>query len=429
MKPATKLSAIAAVSALCVTLAGCGAQAPESSQPVDLRMTVWTANEAHLALFAEIADEYVAEHPEVASITFDALPFEDYTTTLITQIAGGTAPDLAWIFEKDARDFVDSGALYPLTDTLAAVEGYELDDLNADIAELWIKDDQLLAYPFSTSPTVMFVNEDLLAAAGLPSSTQMLSDGNWDWMNVAAAGSAVNAATGSAGFVIRDFEYRVWLSLGAVWRAWDARPWNDTGTECTFDSEAMVGAFEFVHRAAFETNAMPGPGTSADFFAGDAAFTTTQISRASLLDGSTFEWNVMPLPAGPAVEEYSAIGQAAVGVINAGENPAIAADFLAFYTNPENSRRLSQFFPPPRDSQLNGETLAASNPMLTEQQLDDVVVPAIKSGTAFRPLAGANAAEVEQVVRAALDPLWVPDGDVRSTLGNVCDVLDDLADG
>ena len=42
---------------------------------------------------------------------------------------------------------------------------------------------------------------------------------------------------------------------------------------------------------------MPGPGVSADFFAGDAAMTITQISRASLLPRtSQFGWDLVPLP-------------------------------------------------------------------------------------------------------------------------------------
>ena len=58
---------------------------------VDIRMAIWSANEAHLALFNEIAADYKATHPDV-NVTFDSLPFDGYTTTLTTQIAGGNAP-------------------------------------------------------------------------------------------------------------------------------------------------------------------------------------------------------------------------------------------------------------------------------------------------------------------------------------------------
>ena len=59
----------------------------------------------------------------------------------------------------------------------------------------------------------------------------------------------------------------------------------------------MVDAMTFIHEAIFTDKAMPGPGTTADFFAGDAAMTITQISRASLLPRtSPFGWDLVPLP-------------------------------------------------------------------------------------------------------------------------------------
>lgn len=66
-----------------------GLVSPALSQ--ELRMAIWSANEAHLALFNEIADEFEASHPGV-KITYDSLAYEGYATTLTTQIAGGNPP-------------------------------------------------------------------------------------------------------------------------------------------------------------------------------------------------------------------------------------------------------------------------------------------------------------------------------------------------
>jgi multiple sugar transport system substrate-binding protein len=426
MKSATLLTAAALASATLV-LAGCTAP-PESAEDIELRMTVWTANEAQLELFDAIAAEYQADHPEVLDITFEPLDFASYSTTLTTQIAGGNAPDLAWILENAAPDFVDSGALVPLDATLEATEGYEFDDLADTATALWKDGDgQLVAYPFSTSPFVVFANNDLLAAAGLPSAPDMVAAGDWNWEGVSAAGSTVNAATGKAGFVIRDFEYTTWDLLSTVWNGWGAAPWTDDGAECTMDSDEMVDAFQFLHDAAFEANSMPGPGTTADFFAGDAAFTVTQISRASLLAESGIQsWDLLPLPDGPA-GEYAMVGQAGVAALAQGEHPEAAAEFLAFFTNPENSAKLAQYFPPARESQINAETLAAANPVLSEEQLADVVVPVITTGV-VRP-SHTNSAEIQQEIRSGLDALWTADADVEGTLSDVCSAVQPILGG
>ncbi|HEV7791744.1 MAG TPA: extracellular solute-binding protein, partial [Pseudonocardia sp.] len=145
-----RLTTAAALAAL-MTLAACGGGGSGSSgdDKVTLRMTTWSANEAHVKLFNEIAAEYKKAHPEIGAITFDALPFESYTTTLTTQIAGGNAPDLAWILESTAPDFVTSGALEPIDKD---------PDLLPSATATWEQDGKLFAYPFSTSPLGVFVN-------------------------------------------------------------------------------------------------------------------------------------------------------------------------------------------------------------------------------------------------------------------------------
>lgn len=420
MKSAKLLSATALVAAASLTFSACSASDPSADEPVSLRMTVWTSNEGQLALFNEIADAYKAEHPEISSITFDPLDFDSYTTTLTTQLAGGNPPDMAWMLENSAPDFVSSGALVPLDDTLSATDGYELDDLSDAATKLWRDEDgQLAAYPFSTSPFVVFANDDLLAAAGQPTASELQASGKWNWDTVSDIGSKVNAATGKAGFIVRDFEYTQWDYLSTVWNGWGAAPWSEDGKTCTMNSPEMVDAFTFLHDAAFKNKSMPGPGTTADFFAGDAAFTVTQISRASLLaESGITSWELLPLPEGPD-GGYSVIGQAGLGALAQGAHPEQAADFIAYFTNPENSAKLAKYFPPARTSQLTAETLSAANPVLTQAQLADVVVPAISTGQ-VRP-SHTGSAEIQQEVRSGLDGLWVDNPDIAGTLDAVCD--------
>jgi multiple sugar transport system substrate-binding protein len=58
----------------------------------------------------------------------------------------------------------------------------------------------------------------------------------------------------------------------------------------------MVAAMTFLRQAIFVEKALPGPGTTADFFAGEAGMTITQISRATLLKDQKFAWDLVPLP-------------------------------------------------------------------------------------------------------------------------------------
>lgn len=406
-------TALVAVTAL----AGCGAGSSGESGPTSLRMTVWTSNAAHLKLFQGIAADYRKTHPEIKKITFDPLPLESYTTTLTTQVSGGNAPDLAWVFENSAPDFVDSGALVPLDATLEKTPGYKYQELIPSTTKLWKRNGELFAYPFSTSPFGVFVNTDLLKKAGQKSPAELMKTDRWNWETVLDENAAVHRSTGKGGMVIRDFDYKGWDNLATLWTGWGAAPWSTDGKTCTFDQKPMVDAMTRLHKAIFDDKAMPGPGTAADFFAGDAAMTVTQISRASLLEGAKFSWDLVPLPAGPQ-GDYSVIGQAGIGVFKQGKHTKEAADFLAFFTNPANSAKLSAYFPPPRTSQLTAENLVKSNPLLTSDQLKSVVVDQIAEGVVKPSHTGQ--AELAQQVRAGLDPLWRPGADVPAVLGDVC---------
>lgn len=423
------LTAGAGIAAVALVLAGCSGSAGEAEtpdEPVDLRMAVWTADETQLALFQEIADAYIEENPElVAEVTFEPIPFAEYTTTLTTQLAGGNAPDLAWILESYAPEFVQSGALVDIAPTLQAADGYEYDDLMDSSLALWQQDDELFAYPFSNSPFAMFVNTDQLAAAGQPNPADLVASGDWTYDAARDMAAAAAETSGKQGLVVRDFDYKAWEVLSSVWEGWDAAPWSEDGTQCTFTDPAMVDAMTWVHDAVFADKAIPGPGVTADFFAGESAMTITQISRASALDDS-FAWDIVPLPAGPEGKQ-NVIGQAGIGVFANAEHPTIAADFLAYFTNPENAEKLATYFPPPRESLLNAETLGAANPKLSEEQLQAVVVEGIQD--AVTKPTHANFAKLQDVVRAELDALWTADADVEAVLEDTCATITPLLEG
>lgn len=411
-----------ATSTLCLTalLAFAPAMVAGEASAADgiaLRMAVWTGNAKHLALLNGIADAYKAKHPEVGTITFDTIPYDNYTTTLTTQIAGGNAPDLAWILEAAAPDFVGSGALLALDDTLSSTADYDYADLSPSATALWRQDGKLYAYPFSTSPYAVFANLDVIAAAGQKSPADLIAAGSWNWQTVAAEAAAVHAKSGKNGIEIRDFDYKDWTLLTNIWDGWAARPWSEDGKTCQLASPEMADAMAFLHKAIFKDGAIPGPGTSGDFFAGDAAFSITQISRASLLKDGAFKWDLVPLPAGPK-GSYSVIGQAGIGVFKNGKHAKDAAAFLAFLSDPENSLKLAQFFPPPRLSQLNAETLGKTNPLLSKSQLEEVVVKGITTGKVSP--SHTNSAQIVQQLRASLDAAWSPDADLTKVLSGAC---------
>jgi multiple sugar transport system substrate-binding protein len=421
--------ALSAALAAGLALAGCsGGGDPASTDtadtpdaPVALRMTIWSGNEDHLRIFNGIADAYIAANPDkVSSITFETLPYDDYMQTLTTQIAGGNAPDLAWILESSGPEFVNSGVLLDLRPTFEANNAYDLDDLLGSAIALWTKGDALYAYPFSNSPFGVLVNTTMLEAAGQPTPAELIAQGEWTWDNLRDTAAAAAAASGQQGFYFTGFEsYTAWQYLAEAWGAWGAEPWSADGTTCTFNEPAMVEFMTWYHDAVYVQHAAPEAGVTADFYSGGAAMMISQISRVAGLDDS-FEWDMVPLPAGPEGTQ-PAFGQAGIGVMASGANPQIAADFLAFFTNPENAAQLAQYFPPPRLSLLTVEVLGAANPRLTAEQIESVVIDQLPKAEVLP--SHENFAEISDVVRTQLDSLWRADADVAGVMDAICSAI------
>ncbi|MFC7714178.1 extracellular solute-binding protein [Nonomuraea recticatena] len=329
-------------------------------------------------------------------------------------------PDLAWILENSAPDFVGSGALVPLKSKIE-----NAGELVPAATRLWERDGELYAYPFSTSPFGVFVNTDLVKAAGQKMPRELMKAGQWDWQHANEINKAV-AAKGKNGLTILNFDYKAWDNLATVWQGWGAKAWSDDGGTCQFNAPEMVEAMTFLHKAIFTDKSMPGPGTAVDFFSGDTAMAVAQISRAAMLEDATFKWDLVPLPAGPK-GEYAVIGQAGIGVLKKSPRAEQATDFLTYFTNAANSAKLAAYFPPARGSLLTADTMAKTSPMLNGDQLQEVVVDGIQKGVVKPSHTGQ--AELAQTARAALDPLWKPDADVKAVLDGVCAKIQPLLGG
>ncbi len=433
MKKQKKLVALAVAGATLAALTGCsGGTSSEasSSGPVDLTMAVWSANEKHLALFETIADDYVAQHPdEVASVSFVTLS-GDYLTTLTTQIAGGNTPDLAWIPESSGKEFVDSGVLADLTPTLEASDGYDLDDILPTSLERWTgADGDVYAYPFSNSPFGIYVNRTLIDAAGQPQPSDLVDAGTWTWDEAAeiaaAAAAAAGSGTGPIVWTATAPPNTLWDSLATVWSGFGAEPWSADGTTCEFDSPEMTEALTWYVDQAYAKGAFAKTGETFDFASGGAVMQIAQLSSSGSIDPSV-DWDFLPLPAGPE-GDVGVLGQAGIGVIAKGDTPDVAAEFLAFFTNPENSAQLAQFFPPPRQSLLTVDTIQAAAPALSEQDIQRTIIDTVPD--AVIKSASAHYSQISPLIQSAFDGLWSADADVEGITADICEQISPIIGG
>jgi len=403
----------AATSTAALTLAGTAAGQ-------DLRVTVWTGNAAHLEMLNGFAESFTAARPGV-SVTFETIPAADYTQRLTFQIAGGNAPDLGWIMEDAAPAFIDADVLVDVGPALRANADYDFADFSEPALGLWVKGDAVYGVPFSTSPFMTFFNRDLFAAAGLEDPLTLAERGEWTMEQMRASAAAIRAANPDVwGLEFKDgqgYASRFMHTMVPAIRAWGGDAW--TGDTCGFASPEAVAGMTFLHEMVYQDRSVPPPGEIGDFFSGNAAMTVNQISRASVLAEAGFEWGIAPLPTGPAGPAM-VIGQAGIGVFAGGSNQDLATEFLMHWTNRDNVETMARFFPPARQSVLDGDVFVSGNPLIPAEQMRHVA-EAIAGGQVL-PSHPRNP-QILAAMAPRVDVMWRPDADMPSALAAICDAI------
>lgn len=77
-----------------------------------------------------------------------------------------TGPSLIQVYEIGSRFMIDSGAITPVQDFIDA-EGYDVSQLEENIASYYTFDGKQYSMPFNTSNPILYYNKDLFKAAGL----------------------------------------------------------------------------------------------------------------------------------------------------------------------------------------------------------------------------------------------------------------------
>lgn len=387
-------------------------EAEADTGPVELRYTLWSGNEAHLALFRGIADDYVREHPNV-TVEYQTIPHGSYLEKITLQASGSDAPDAGWLFERAGTAFIDAGAL---VDLRGALGEWDFDDFSPAIISLWQRGDAVYGVPFSTSPMVMFYNADMYREAGVPTPDELQAAGEWTWERFREIARTIREETGNYAYAGPGFDDTPIRVVVPILRAYGARVWDAQQGNATINNAAAVEAIQLYHDMLFEDESIVPPGNLSDFFAGDVATNVNFISRASLLTDVDWEWGIAKLPAGPAGQP-GVIGQSSIVAFSASDHPEVAADFVAFMTNKENMAKLSEFFPPSRVSVLESEGFVNGNPNIPADLMEDVIVPSMQAGEVL-PV-HEEYANLLLTAQPHLDRLWRSDANVKGVLDSL----------
>jgi multiple sugar transport system substrate-binding protein len=282
-------------------------------------------------ILEDAIDRFEDEHPGITVEYTSGILKDDYSEWLSEQMLSGDAPDVFFILGDDFNDFAEVGALMDLGGMIAADDSFDVQDYYSSAYAYGRYDDAQYALPYECAPKLMFANKSILDAEGL-----QIPDDEWTWDDFYEICSRVTRDTDGNG-TIDQFGV-----VGYTWKdAFESNGiqlFEDEGTKCNLTGEQAEAALDFIEKLD-ELNGGTNVETK-DFDLGKVVFEPMSFSsyRAykpyplSIKKYSGFEWECIPMPAGPDGANISTLDTLLVGISSRTSHENEAWDFIKALT-------------------------------------------------------------------------------------------------
>lgn len=288
----------------------------------------------------------------------------DYQAKLLTQLAGGSAPDAFYVGDSSMAPLIASGKLVDLTEFLNSPDSAIKPDSTFPGLIEWCKgeDGGLYGVPVDCNPKVFWFNKGLLEEAGVTTNpAQAYEGGTW---NQAALDDMLTKvkATGKRGMVVEAN----WFDFVSLITTFGGTAFDDEKCVWDTDPKAMeVLSWLFDHFKA-ETitfgGALPkGQGVDALFYGNQLA--SIQYGRwilPNLKKLKNLQYDIAPMPSDTGNEiKPVAVYCAAMSVNTDAKDQQAALQFMSRYVSADGQR-----------ARLSG----GGNAVPSTEGLDEVVV-------------------------------------------------------
>ncbi|WP_337955034.1 ABC transporter substrate-binding protein [Garciella nitratireducens] len=279
--------------------------------------------------------------------------YDDALTKLRSSASGkDVGADLVQVFELGTSYMIDSGLIKPMQEFID-VEGYDISQIEPNLAAYYTIDGKLNSMPFNSSTPLLYYNKDIFEKAGIkeaPSSLEELKEVAPALMEEGGAEMAISMSI-----------YGWWLDQWMNKQGLDM--WNNENgragkpTEVSFDDnggmEKALTAWKDLYDEGYAPNVGRKGGTP-EFVSGKSAMTfASTASLTQILDevGEKFEVGTAYFPAVSEDDPQGvSIGGASLYAIDSGDEEKMNAvwEFVKFLISPESQAYWNQqtgYFP------------------------------------------------------------------------------------
>lgn len=304
------------------------------------------ANPGEAARFKEYSAQYQKESG--TKVTYQTVT-GDYLAKLLTQLAGGSAPDAFYIGDTQITKLIESNALEPLNDYLDSPEAdVKFEDTFEGLRQ-WCQseDGTIYGIPVDCNPAVFWFNKKILAEAGVTQDPAAAQEaGAWNRDALTDLLTKVKA-TGKRGFVVEAG----WFNWWGLVTSQGGTMVDENGEAVFADDEKAKDAIAWMIEQIKNGNltyggSLPkGQGVDALFYAGQLAsigYGRWILPNVKKLKGRV-DYDIAPFASedGASVAPVP-VATAAMGVNSKAKDKQAALEFLGNFVNADGQRfRLS----------------------------------------------------------------------------------------
>jgi multiple sugar transport system substrate-binding protein len=417
---------------VCLVVSACAAPAPSAQpaatastsngQKAELSMLSWNYTGSMKDAYDGYISGFLAKEPRVSAVNIEAQPFVNFGDVLNVRLSAKTPPNVSWINASTGPQYVKSGKLVDLTPAIKAMSDFDLADYPDASLAPWRNGDKLVALPFTNASNVVFYNADIFAKAGILTPLELSNQGKWTWETMRdTSRQLVSKQSAKYGLLLNNNIFtNGFRNMIDIYAAYGAAPWSDDGQTCTINSPQAVQATQFIWDMIYTDKSLPGPGVQADWTAGNIGMVLGRANAFNNLGELPFKWEIVSVPDGPSgfVPERAQNG---IAVWADAPNTDLAAEFVLYTLNKENSMKFAANTPSPRKSLANLDAIQPANKVLNGEQLTRSVIKALNAQNFKLEYSHANYAAVEKQINQDFDSkIWNETAQVQSGLNQVC---------
>ncbi|RIJ77284.1 sugar ABC transporter substrate-binding protein [Nakamurella silvestris] len=373
---------------------------PEPTEPVTITIaSTWPAS--LLERQGQFDEFFMSRHPNIKIVT-EVTPFADYLQKYLTQMAGGSAPDIMVVTYGWVQQFLRAGWFLPLDDYIAKQTDFDIDDFTKPALTFYQNDGKLYSIPYDCGPLMLFYNKEIFAKGGVPAPTA-----DWTLDDLKAAGLKLTSGSGRDKiFGLNGVPYPDGFFSANYLAPFGGRYLNDDETSCLLGEQAAIDAAKWWMDPFLNNGMMP---TDADSKAlGADAFTLGRAAMAiqgtwaasGLIEQAEFDWAIAPYPKGPKRHTTAAAGSG-YSITKQCQNPDAAWIYLNEYLSSAGQQFMWA------STGLGSPSRASAwDAYLTSEYAPEGAKFALDALTSYATTEGVNFAPATPKVDATSRPIW-----------------------